>query len=325
MRLPVDPGRRDHTKHAVVPVYDTDFVKVLLSDGSEESVVFPEECAPVFPEESGPTTRKVTLARAAVEKLRSMRMPTKSEAAALEQIIRERRPALGIVGGVVESWPQGAQVLGERWGSFVARVVPLLAAVGRIESRNDPIGTGFVVADRIVATNKHVVEQLFREGNSLTGAGIRFGLTTEHAATSSFKELVEVIIEHETLDIALLKLGPDGRSPAPLALAATTKREPVVCVGYPFADYRDPAFANKNFAGNFALETLAPGRITRTGKAGFSDLEHDCQTLGGNSGSPLLSVATRAVVAVHYDGKFLERNSAVPIRAVRELLAEIGA
>jgi S1-C subfamily serine protease len=320
MRPLTDEERRNRP-HAVVPPFDDEPLPIprLPDDGEEAVVLCPDD--PLLRQ-----TRKARLARLAIAKLRSMQMPTEEEAEALDQIIRERRPALAVINGVVERWPQGATVLGDVWNSFRVKVPPLLAAVGRIELRQYPVGTGFVVADHVVVTNKHVVEQLFPAGKTLRGAGIRFGLTTAEEETASLRELVEVIIVHEKLDLALLRLARDGDSPAPIALSAKAPatREAVTCIGYPFADYRDPAFANQNFAGNLALETLAPGRILTTGKPGFVEITHDCQTLGGNSGSPLLSLETLAVVAVHYDGKFLERNSAIRISAVTDLLAKAG-
>jgi endonuclease G len=44
---------------------------------------------------------------------------------------------------------------------------------------------------------------------------------------------------------------------------------------------------------------------------GTSSLYHDCSTLGGNSGSPVLSLADASVVALHRDGYFTYRNEAV--------------
>jgi endonuclease G len=38
---------------------------------------------------------------------------------------------------------------------------------------------------------------------------------------------------------------------------------------------------------------------------------HDCSTLGGNSGSPVLALDTAEVVGLHFGGSFLWRNEAV--------------
>ena len=51
-------------------------------------------------------------------------------------------------------------------------------------------------------------------------------------------------------------------------------------------------------------------------------VEHDCTTLGGNSGSPLVDLGTGAAVGVHYGGagRFLV-NWAVPAGVVAARLA----
>ena len=63
---------------------------------------------------------------------------------------------------------------------------------------------------------------------------------------------------------------------------------------------------------SFALKRLAPGEFIGTKRGA---LFHDCSTLGGNSGSPLVDMTTGAVVGLHRDGSFLARNEAVGIEA----------
>lgn len=264
------------------------------------------------------------LARAAVFKLRFAQLPTPAEAAALDRLICRQRPALGIVNGKVEKWAF-ARTFGAAWAPFRRKVLPLLGSVGRIELKGYPVGTGFVVADHLVLTNHHVVDQLGPRGTQLQGAGIRFGLTTSALPPPELDLLVEVAVLHPALDIALLRLDPGRPSPDPLPRATTPPAvaEKVVCIGYPFADYRDPAFANTNFSGNLALETLAPGLITQLNTPIDTVAQHDCQTLGGNSGSPLLSLDTADVVAVHFDGKFLDSNSAILASALHDLVTAL--
>src|SRR5262249_27243842 len=65
---------------------------------------------------------------------------------------------------------------------------------------------------------------------------------------------------------------------------------------------------------------LAPGQIMSVGP---EELEHDCSTLGGNSGSPVVRLGTGEVVGLHFSGVFLQANYAVPAPRVRELLAGV--
>ena len=46
-------------------------------------------------------------------------------------------------------------------------------------------------------------------------------------------------------------------------------------------------------------------------------MTHDSSTLGGNSGSALIDVATGRVVGLHFAGRYLEANYAVPTPSSR--------
>jgi endonuclease G, mitochondrial len=279
----------------------------------------------VVPPEGLETDRspRSQLAWNAVQKLRTLEVPTAGEAQALNSVLCDRRPALQVQDGKVEPWPKAAGVLGKAWRSFVAKVPALLGAVGRIELKNEPIGTAFAVADHLVATNHHVVDQLFPQNGALRGAGIRFEITGA-GQSAELLRLTDVAAVHDSADLALVRIDPASTCPRPLPLATEPPRhgQPVLVIGYPFADYRDPAFASANFSGNLSFETLSPGRITRTGQRRSGVVEHDCQTLGGNSGSPVISLDTGSVVAVHFDGAFLDTNRAIPVDYLSGLMQQ---
>lgn len=327
------PSRDDDLKAAAPPVelVDPDRPVVdrpnattnpylVVQSGHHETPVAPLEIKKLV-------GRDADLARAALEKLRSATMPEPDEAEALERIICGRRPALKVEAGRLESWRAGRSVLGDDWQPFRKVVVRAAASVGRIENRNTPIGTGFVVGDHIIATNRHVVDQLFpRPDGTLDATGIRFGLTSATGDVQPTR-LTEVVrrMPAPLADLALLRA--DEESPCPPALGVGTdavhRGAPVAVIGYPFADARVPAFAAANFLDNLSILTVCPGKVSKASASGDS-LEHDCQTLGGNSGSPLLSVTSGKVVGVHYEGRFLQANSAVTSRALADLLASIG-
>lgn len=52
-------------------------------------------------------------------------------------------------------------------------------------------------------------------------------------------------------------------------------------------------------------------------------LTHDCTTLGGNSGSPVLSLESGKVVGLHFAGRFGIGNSAVRVSTIKALLDKI--
>jgi hypothetical protein len=84
---------------------------------------------------------------------------------------------------------------------------------------------------------------------------------------------------------------------------------PVAVIGYPFKDgFRNPLFTDTIFNDIYGVKRAAPGEITGIGT---DRLFHDCSTLGGNSGSPVLSMESGGVIGIHYSGEFLYRNEAV--------------
>jgi V8-like Glu-specific endopeptidase len=68
-------------------------------------------------------------------------------------------------------------------------------------------------------------------------------------------------------------------------------------------------FVTSIFGNRFGVKHVAPGELIDV-KA--SSVYHDCSTLGGNSGSPVVSLKSRRVVAVHCSGSFMFRNDSVP-------------
>src|SRR5262249_46309340 len=121
-------------------------------------------------------------------------------------------------------------------------------------------------------------------------------------------------------DFAFLRVertGPAGPlSPVlrPAGLAAQA-HEYVATVGYPAADSRIPEqeLMNRLFGDKYNVKRLAPGQVMR-----LADelVMHDCSTLGGNSGSPIVDLATGNVLGLHFSGVFLRENPGVPIRYV---------
>ena len=62
----------------------------------------------------------------------------------------------------------------------------------------------------------------------------------------------------------------------------------------------------------YNVKRLQPGRAV-TYSAKFSALEHDCSTLGGNSGSPVVDLETHQVIGLHFGGRYGLGNYAVPL------------
>jgi endonuclease G len=74
------------------------------------------------------------------------------------------------------------------------------------------------------------------------------------------------------------------------------------------------------FGNVYDKKRLAPGRVTTPATG---TLCHDCSTLGGNSGSVVLSLETGEAVGLHFAGRFLEANFAVSSRIVAQRLDDV--
>jgi V8-like Glu-specific endopeptidase len=216
------------------------------------------------------------------------------------------------------------------------RIKDSIRRVGRIEVSNDPsldwLGTGWLAGKNTVLTNRHVAVEFSRRGDDGTwtfraplGANLNFHAELGSEAPLTFKVLSIVGI-HENHDLAVLRVeqvsGPDAL-PDPLPVArqapATLKGTKVYVIGYPAWDGRrnDPEPMKRIFADIYNVKRLQPGEVSGEALATF-EFHHDCSTLGGNSGSPVLDLETHRVLGLHFGGRFLERNHAVPLWALQD-------
>jgi hypothetical protein len=184
------------------------------------------------------------------------------------------------------------------------------------------MGTGFLVRPHLLVTNRHVLHGLsWGTGRLERGmAQVRFGQEYGQRDEEGPVDVVREVAVHPTLDLALLEVDPSRPhtplvlDPEPLGAGAG-----VAAVGYPQADtVRNPLFVSAVFDGSFGVKRVAPGEVLRVEGPLF---HHDCSTLGGNSGSPLLSLRTARVVGVHFQGQFATRNTAVAASELAAFLA----
>ena len=111
--------------------------------------------------------------------------------------------------------------------------------------------------------------------------------------------------------------------PPPIPLAASASPgEIAIVVGYPARDpdVPDQELVRQVFGDVYDKKRLAPGEIL---KVTDSEIEHDCSTLGGNSGSAVISLATGEALGLHFAGLYMEANYAVPAPKLRDLLNKL--
>jgi endonuclease G len=276
---------------------------------------------------------QVRRARTAVEKLAGGRELTPAERFTLEAIvIPDQRPAIDIVDGdFTVDHPLWSHFAGQVVRAVLRRVI---TSIGRIELPGHPTlpygGTGFVVGPGLLMTNRHVAE-IFAAGLGAAGLSFRPGLSAgidfrrERGRDGSlFLAVRQVVMIHPYWDMALLRVDGLTAAQAPIPLSLRGPEElagrDVAVIGYPAFDPRNDAEVQHTvFGGVYNVKRLQPGKLTGSGLiASFGKSVtaalHDSSTLGGNSGSAVIDVATGHVAAVHFAGHYLVTNYAVPAR-----------
>jgi endonuclease G len=271
------------------------------------------------------------------------RLETSLPVASIEAIVRRvGRPPLVVRNDRVQlealpDFPSGT-------GDKIKKVQGAVRSVGRVEFANFDMawgGTGWVIDgkgnSRTVATNRHVaklVAQRAADGSGVfmrnPASGVLYKMSIDFneevdAAPSEARPFkVDEIIylaDDTTADVALMRITGSGLpEPLPIAKSEAKKDDLVGLIGYPAYDSRNDAGDQaRYFRDLFEVKRFAPGLIMQPA-ANDSPLMHDCTSLGGNSGSPLILLDGGGVVGLHYAGIYGKNNSAIGIGTLKALL-----
>jgi V8-like Glu-specific endopeptidase len=253
--------------------------------------------------------------------------PTPEQFGILVQMIRMARPAPLVQNGRPGDIRPEFQSLFPDWSHFRDTFQQFASSIGQIQKPNDDgIGTGFLVSAGAIVTNHHVLDDL-TAGTDALGPGqafINFAVEYQSQLYETPVPITKVRAIHKKADLVLLEIQDDppqtARTPLPVASNLPAVDNPVVTIGYPYDDpVHNPGFTRVIFGTTFGTKHVAPGEVVKVSKANRT-LSHDCSTLGGNSGSPVVSMATGEVVGVHFGGRFLWRNEAVDCRVLKEFV-----
>lgn len=230
------------------------------------------------------------------------------------------------------------------WSERIAAAKPFLddaiRAIGRIDlagGRLDWVGTGWLVHDNVLVTNRHVAAEFarskgfnftFRMGSSgPMQASVDFLQEIDNPHTLAFRLLRPLHIQPAPgPDVAFFEVEPisgDERLRKPIRLAATPgESDGVATIGYPAYDSRipEPELMETIFGRVYDKKRLAPGAVTQIDE---TRLLHNCTTLGGNSGSVVIDLASGEALGLHFSGSFLAANYAVRADVVRKLLDSV--
>ncbi|HEX6243754.1 MAG TPA: trypsin-like peptidase domain-containing protein [Polyangiales bacterium] len=241
--------------------------------------------------------------------------------------------------------------LGDYWQQRIeparAHLERAIPAVGRIELRGHPrhdwVGTGWLIAPGVLATNRHVA-LAFGQSNA-----DQFILDTDPAGRP-ISVSVDFVREHlhkrrrvfrigralhvEPVgagrpDVALFSVeeqateGPDELSDyIPLCEVDPAEGSVVGAIGYPARDgLRNDATAMAEVFGSvYDVKRFQPGEISAQKSTYF---HHDCSTSGGASGSVLVDFTSGRAAGLHYVGYYEKTNYAVKASVLAELLHKL--
>jgi hypothetical protein len=203
------------------------------------------------------------------------------------------------------------------------------------------IGTGWMIGDGLLATNAHVARHLYVRklivppGDPADGWRLRPGITGlvdfefEQGAAGGLTHPIgrPCFIEKDEdsqPDLAILSVEPRGaqRPPAPLPQATELDRQGswrgamVFVIGHPAVDANDDSNVAAVFGALDGTKRISPGETL--GRLGDFVLAHDCSTVNGSSGSPVLDFATGEVLGHHYWGEPGARNESVLLPAIKD-------
>ena len=283
---------------------------------------------------------------------------TDLEVSALEAIIEVTgRPALRYLNGKVQ--PPNS-LLGENghWQVLILTARNAInkasASVGKISNTNnlglpEGLGTGWRVGADMIVTNRHVVEAMVSNpaeepSKWKLDAGkksfVDFAVTDNSAGSKRFDIASLLLVAPEDdIDLAILSLAP-ATLPEPLTLDwqpdAVGRELPqangnppvfqgreIYVVGHPFRR-RHSELVVSVFGVADGMKRLSPG-LVKSVDPGKPILEHDCSTLGGNSGSCVFTADTHEVIALHVGGLGVAEetakgraNLAIPISRLQD-------
>lgn len=241
----------------------------------------------------------------------------------------------------------------------------VIASVGRVNIPTSQgfAGTCFVVAPGLVATNRHVLEEIAVEQapgqwtlNWPTATTIDF-VGEGEAATATQVPVSDVafagpdainhVVAFTKLDLAVLRVEAAAAGfPAPVRLetdldAVGSTRD--LYVGFPgrpetfFGTSTPPSGTETTgvlasiFKWKFGVKKLAPGRVLAAPGALSNDTKrwvfsHDASTLRGHSGSCVadLGIDGARVFGIHFGGVSRDKNWGHAFAALRQTLAQLG-
>ena len=169
--------------------------------------------------------------------------------------------------------------------------------------------TAFLISEQFVLTNYHCIPGVvdLTPATRIDKASLLLNYTKAGVAqdTSRFDVSVKPIEADKSLDYSILKIdGKPGDTYGAIKLSVVDPKdnEPYWIIGHPLGEAQHIS--------RESYESAAPA-------VSEERLRHECDTLPGNSGSPVLDTVSHRAVALHHAGSSLDGiNFAVPFSLI---------
>ena len=218
-------------------------------------------------------------------------------------------------------------------------------AVGRIEVTGLPgfayVGTGWLVDKNTIVTNRHVA----REFGAADGGRFTFKQASGARPMTAAIDFLEEAGRPRAARVSdrrdpahRRRAGPGLRAPArrePIRAAQRSRRrsrlpprrakpeQQVAVIGYPARDSRvpDAQLMQSIFGDVYDKKRLAPGQVTEGAER--TSCSTTARRLAATRARCVLDLATGQAVGLHFAGRFLEANYAVPAAVVAARLEQV--
>jgi hypothetical protein len=174
----------------------------------------------------------------------------------------------------------------ERW------VVELGRSVARLRFVSDDglvaVCTAFLVTPELMLTNQHCIASQ----DEMESALVEFDYDTAGSPRRGV-HLSELLDSDFELDFSVVRLErPVGRTPLRLSSERPPDRHRLLVIQHPGGEPKQVSLA----------DCVVDGAVVAGRKGTPTDFGHACDTKGGSSGSPVLSLERRVVVGLHHLG-----------------------
>jgi|GEM_PF-4186055 len=229
-----------------------------------------------------------------------------------------------------------------------ADIEAVAQSVARINLGTKQMGSGFMVSDDLLMTNRHVLQGIaWFDGTSwqidpettfcFADDGVSdLNFTAANIVTTSALDIDVAALDFSKSDYALIQLKPRKGQSLPPALilensiSNVISTRPIYTVGFPGKPMPGAerfSLLKDIFDFDFGVKRYAPGEVEHSMSA-FADQNatsvfgHDCTTLGGCSGSPIVDLGDTNVhvVGIHFSGLKRVSNYAHSMAALRNEL-----